>query len=102
MINTAIGCRDGNGMSLNHLNNIGIHALLSFRPTDATGARVIPRALLNHCQSNDLPKPYCLCPLKCPTTPAFVETTFLLMDGGVHSGEHVAKCANDICGYFGA
>lgn len=81
---------------------IAINNILSIRPIDAAGHRVIPMALLSHCLSNNLPRPYCLCPLKCPNKPAFMEAIFLLMNEGAHSGEYVAKCAEDCCGYFGA
>jgi hypothetical protein len=30
-----------------------------------------------------------------------VEAPFLLMKEGIHSGEYVAKCVEDACGYLG-
>lgn len=75
---------------------------LTYRPTNSeSGDRVTPAELLGHCRMENTPRPCCLCPLTDPTKPALVEAHFLLADEGAHAGEYVAKCTEDLCGYFG-
>jgi hypothetical protein len=68
------------------------------RPTDDELERVPPSELPAHRESHVLENPYCLCLLfgSCPKEIAiFIETA------GAYSGEYVAKCAKNECGYFG-
>lgn len=71
------------------------------RPQNASGDHIPPAALLNHCISNNLLKPCCLCLLKDITKPTFVEASFDLAKEGAFSGEYIAKCAEGFCGYIG-
>lgn len=84
------------------------HIDLTYRPTNQCGDRVTPAdcitpaELHGYCISKNLPMPCCFCPLMDPTKPALVEACNLVANEGIHAGEYVAKCTNDLCGYFGA
>jgi hypothetical protein len=45
--------------------------------------------------------PCCLCPLAYGQEPDFVEAAIYMVPAGPLSGEYVAGCARDRCGYFG-
>lgn len=75
---------------------------LIYRPTNQSGDRVTPAELLGYCRTESISGPCCFCPLTDPTKPALVEAHFLLTHEGSHVGEYIAKCAEDLCGYFGA
>lgn len=71
------------------------------RPIDADTERVRPAVLQDHCVSNNLLGPCCLCPLKDHTKPDFIEASIELAEGGVFAGEYISKCIEDFCGYLG-
>lgn len=82
--------------------NLYIRIDFAFRPMHITRERVRPEDLREHCVSNNLRRPCCLCPLKDLTKPALVEASFEIAKSGVLSGEYIAKCAKNNCGYLGA
>jgi hypothetical protein len=45
--------------------------------------------------------PCCLCPLVDQNGPDFVEAAIYVVSTGALSGEYVASCALEKCGYFG-
>lgn len=81
---------------------------LTYRPTIQCGDRVTPAdrvppaELHGHCMAENLSMPCCFCPLTDSTKPALVEAWLLVANEGIHAGEYVAKCADNLCGYFGA
>jgi hypothetical protein len=72
------------------------------RPTDDNRRRVPPSDLRDYRNSHKLDNPYCLCLLF--VTSAGVtsnEVAILIETVGAYSGEYVARCAKNECGYFG-
>jgi hypothetical protein len=72
------------------------------RPTDDNRRRVPPSDLLDYRNSHELDNPYCLCLLFVTSVEATPnEVAILIETVGAYSGEYVAKCAKNECGYFG-
>jgi hypothetical protein len=71
------------------------------RPTDDNRRRVPPSDLLDYRNSHELDNPYCLCLLFVTSGGATPnEVAILIETAGAYSGEYVAKCARNECGYF--
>jgi hypothetical protein len=64
-------------------------------------ARVRPSDLQDYRVSHRLLGPCCLCPMTDPNQPDFVEAAIYVVTAGPFSGQYVASCARDQCGYFG-
>lgn len=64
--------------------------------------RVVPSDLPLHRDSHRFLGPCCLCPLFIPNSQGlYVETSMAYETSGFYSGQFVAKCAQNECGYFG-
>jgi hypothetical protein len=72
--------------------------ITSSRPSTME-ARVPPSDLRNYRLSHCMLGPCCLCPLADQNGPDFVEAA--IYPSGALSGEYVASCASEKCGYFG-
>jgi hypothetical protein len=70
------------------------------RPTNERGERVTPSDLEGHRVSHRFRGPCCLCPML-RGDDDFTEAALVLVTRGRLSGEYIAKCARNICGYFG-
>lgn len=102
MIEPTIYFQVGYGTShLSFKHSLGADLDAISRPADVTGMRVPPAGLLEYCVSNNYVGPCCLCPLNDASKPNLVEAAFELAGAGVLSGEYVARCAEDYCGYIG-
>ena len=64
-------------------------------------ARVTPSAMQDHRISHRMLGPCCLCPMMDPMTPDFVEAAIYMASDGDNTGQYVATCVKDECGYFG-
>jgi hypothetical protein len=51
--------------------------------------------------SHDIQGPSCLCPFEKKDMGDFVESAIYMVGHGRYTGEYVAACAEDHCGYFG-
>lgn len=73
------------------------------RPSNSTltQGRVKPSDLQDYRQSHRMLGPCCLCPMQDATQPDFVEAAMYMITVGLLSGEYVASCARNRCGYFG-
>lgn len=74
---------------------------ISIRPVDYAGQRFNPSDLVTHRLTHDFLGPGCLCSLRDPQRPDFVESAIYLSTMGSTTGEYVASCAYGQCGYFG-
>jgi len=70
-----------------------------FWPVAENGQRVTPSDLLNHRLSHQFRVPCCLCAYN-TTTAIYTESAIYLAIQGEFSGEYVAGCATDSCGYL--
>jgi hypothetical protein len=78
------------------------HSHVMGRPTDDNRCRVPPSDLPGYRDSHELDNPYCLCLLFVASAGATPnEVAILIETAGPYSGEYVAKCAKNGCGYFG-
>jgi hypothetical protein len=69
------------------------------RPTDDEEfKRVPPNELPDYRNSHMLENPYCLCLLFGGSSK---EVAIFIEIAGAYSGEYVARCAKNECGYFG-
>jgi len=72
------------------------------RPTGDNRRRVPPSDLPDYRNSHRLDNPYCLCLLFVTSRAATPnEVAIFIETVGAYSGEYVAKCAKNECGYFG-
>lgn len=77
-----------------------------FRPINDDGERVAPSDLTEHCITNGIPQPGCLCThahrqLNGPRGLSIKEAQITLMSTGRHRGEYVVACAAGECEYKG-
>ena len=70
------------------------------RPTNERGERVAPSDLEQHWISHRFRGPCCLCPMV-HGEDDITEAALVLVTHGRLSGEYIAKCARNLCGYFG-
>jgi hypothetical protein len=70
---------------------------LNQRPVSRTGARVTPTDLVEHRRAHDFKAPCCLC--ACSSI-VYTESAIYIAVKGQYSGEYVAGCASDSCGYL--
>lgn len=77
--------------------------MLTFDPQRpcTTQARIKPSDLEAYRQSHRMLGPCCLCPMKDGGQPDFVEAAMYMVTAGSLSGEYIASCAQNHCGYFG-
>lgn len=66
----------------------------------ANKERVRPSELQEHRMTHRVLGPCCLCPMHA-SQPDFVEAAIYVLPVGPFSGQYVASCAQDRCGYFG-
>ena len=71
-----------------------------YRPIAETGTRVAPSDLMHHRVLYDFKLPSCLCASDFFIEPQYTECAFYLASSGKYSGEYVAGCAFDHCGYI--
>lgn len=64
-------------------------------------SRIEPWDLRQHRKTHQFLGPCCLCPKVDPNQPDFVEAAIFPVPRGVISGEYIATCARNRCGYFG-
>lgn len=68
------------------------------RPIADTGERVPPSDLSNYRVTHEFQGPYCLCACDAIGTD-YTESMICVIVGGQFSGEYVASCATETCGY---
>ena len=67
----------------------------------ANEERIRPSELQDHRVTHRVLGPCCLCPMVHASQPDFVEAAIYVLPVGPFSGQYVASCAQDRCGYFG-
>ena len=72
-----------------------------YRPITNAGARVTPSDLMDHQAVYDFRAPSCLCASEFTAERQYTECAMYLAQSGVYSGEYVAGCTFDCCGYLG-
>jgi hypothetical protein len=82
------------------VTDMTITSFVIFRPCYES-ARVHPSALCNYRASYEMLGPCCLCPMAEGNVQDYVEAAIYQATSGPFSGEYVASCARDRCGYFG-
>jgi hypothetical protein len=104
---TLTNCAYGNGEQGSGANCLPrltfyFYLFLFWRPS-TTEARIPPSELRSYRCSHCMLGPCCLCPLRDPNAPDYVEAAIYRVRSSTlsESGEYVASCARDKCGYFG-
>lgn len=73
----------------------------SYRPV-VEASRVTPCNLPSHRATHRFVGPCCLCPLFLPNSGGlYIEASMSYETSGIWSGQFVAKCSRNECGYFG-
>jgi hypothetical protein len=70
------------------------------RPVNDAGERVTPSDLAAHRLSHRFLGPCCLCAVS--DQPTFTESAIVMVLSGHRAGQYVARCAQALCGYYGA
>ena len=74
----------------------------SQRPVTEAGTRVVPSNLLHYRINHEFQTPCCLCACNANgAVPTFTESAIYVAIDGAYSGEYVAGCALNSCGYLG-
>jgi hypothetical protein len=91
--------RLGTGAAILHYDPMSSGLRVWFWPVAQTGARVTPSDLAEYREAHSFRAPCCLCACSNPGN-VYTETAIYISTDGPYSGEFVAGCASDSCGYL--